>query len=608
MMNSLKYCLIVYLLLEGTFIFATDYQGFSAYTRAAILLNGEWKYMVDPYENGYYNYRLEPFDQLDQTYSMGFYGDQKIKNPGDLIEYDFDKSPSLMVPGDWNTQDPRLYYYEGTVWYRKKFIGPELESGERIYLYFSAVNYRADVYLNSKKLGTHIGGFTPFWYDVTDLMKTDNNSLVVRVDNKRCSSCVPTLNTDWWNYGGITREVKLIRLPGTHIKDFEIHLESAQSKKIAGKIWVDNAPEGEPVTVSVPELKISVTAKTNSKGIAEFEFTPGKLELWSPENPKRYSVLLSTQADQLSDTIAFRTIRTEGKQILLNDKPVFLRGISVHEEYSAEGDGRVNADWKAAQLLKWAKELGCNFVRLAHYPHNEDMVRIAEKMGIMVWSEVPVYWTIDWTNDETLNNAKNQIQDNILRDRNRGNIIIWSIANETPVIEDRTVFLRKLINRVRELDQTRLISAALEKHYLNDSVAVVQDPLAEYLDVVAFNEYVGWYDGLPEKCSRISWLIEYNKPVFVSEFGGGAKFGYHGPETTRWTEEFQANLYFRSLNMLDQIDGLCGISPWILCDFRSPRRALPEIQDGFNRKGVLSEKGEKKQAFYVLQKYYHSKK
>jgi beta-glucuronidase len=259
-------------------------------------------------------------------------------------------------------------------------------------------------------------------------------------------------------------------------------------------------------------------------------------------------------------------------------------------------------------MLNWARDLGCNFVRLAHYPHNEDMVRLAEKKGIMVWSEIPVYWTIEWENEETFGKAKNQLTENILRDRNRANVIIWSLSNETPVNETRTKFLIRLAKQARDLDDSRLLSAALEKYYINDSTAVVEDPLAVIVDVLAFNEYIGWYDGLPEKCEKVNWEIPYNKPVFISEFGAGAKFGFHGNASERWTEEFQEELYIKTLNMIDKIDGLCGISPWILTDFRSPRRPLPGIQDDFNRKGLLSEKGEKKKAYFILQEYYNKKK
>ena len=580
-----------------------------AYTRAATSLNGEWKIIVDPYENGYYNYRYEPFDQQQNPSVNAFFTDSKEKTPADLIEYDFDKADSLQVPGDWNTQKEKLYYYEGSVWYRKQFDAPAGKKSDRQFIYFGAVNYRADVYLNGKKLGTHVGGFTPFHYEVTGKLKSKNNSLIVKVDNKRHADAVPTLNTDWWNYGGITREVKILNVPKTFIRDYKIALSSHTDKTIAGSVLLDGAKGGEKIQVRLPELNIQQTLTADNVGRANFSFSAPNAQLWSPEHPKLYAVKISSGSDTLTDTIGLRTITTLGKQLLLNGKPLFLRGISVHEEYSAAGGGRVKNAKEAQTLLDWAKALNANFVRLAHYPHNEDMVRLADQMGLLVWSEIPVYWTINWTNEATYQNAEAQLSAMIERDKNRAAIIIWSLANETPVSEARNQFLGRLAQKARALDNTRLLSAAMEKHYRSDNpnIAVVEDPLAEIVDMVSFNQYIGWYDGLPEKADKVTWEINYNKPVFISEFGGGAKQGYHGDVNTIFTEEFQENLYQKSVKMIDKIDGFVGTSPWILADFRSPRRLLNGIQDDFNRKGICSNDGKKKKAFFVLKDYYDTK-
>ena len=580
------------------------------YLHDGVSLNGEWKSIMDPYETGFYDYRRDQRDlSSNPSRSETFYLDVKPQSPGERVEYDFDTSPSLIVPGDWNTQRPELLYYEGSVWYRKKFDFAGAGGGERVYLRFGAVNYRADVYLNGKKLGVHVGGFTPFTFDVTSFIRPGTNSLVLKVDNKRAKEAVPTLNTDWWNYGGITRDVKLVTVPDQFIADHRLALESETSRTISGWVQLQGAGAGQTVQLEIPELGETLTAPTDADGRATFRFTPAKLQLWSPETPKLYEVRITYGSDSVTERVGFRTVRTQGKQIFLNGKPVFLRGICIHEEFPLNGGGRVNSPEKARQLLLWAKELNCNFVRLAHYPHNEAMTRLADELGIMVWSEVPVYWTIDWTNGATYENAQNQLTDNIQRDANRASIIIWSLANETPVSEARTKFLSRLADRARALDKTRLISAAMEKHSKPGApdVNIVQDPLADIVDVVAFNEYVGWYDGLPDKCGKVTWEIPYDKPAFISECGGGAKQGLHGDKGQIWTEEFQADLYRQTLPMLDKIDGLVGFTPWILVDFRSPRRVLPGVQDGFNRKGLISSDGVKKQAFGVLQEYYRKR-
>lgn len=570
-------------------------------------LNGQWKYHVDPYELGFYDYRWQQRDQKDNPSRDAFFLDAKRESKSDLVEYNFDKAKEITVPGDWNTQEDKLYYYEGTLWYRKTFTA-DVDDG-RTFLRFGAANYRADVYLNGKKLGMHEGGFTPFAFEATEQLKKGKNSLIVRVDNKRYKEAIPTLNTDWWNYGGLTRDVDLITVPDTFISGHQIKLVDRENGSIEGKVQLSGKKLQQTVTVSIPELKKSVKVKTDRNGVASFALSAPKLALWSPESPKMYEVDIKSDTDSITDKMGFRTIETEGKQILLNGEPVFLKGISLHEEFAKNGGGRVASHEDRKTQLDWAKSLGVNFIRLAHYPHSEDMVRLAEERGIMVWSEIPVYWTIEWTNKETYKNAETQLSDMIIRDRNRANVIIWSIANETPVKAERTQFLTNLASTARELDDTRLISAAMENHWDSEveGLSVVEDPLAEVVDIVSFNQYIGWYGGTTEWLTRVSWRIPYDKPVFVSEFGAGAKYGLHGDKDEKWTEEYQAELYEKTVSMVDKIDGISGMSPWILTDFRSPRRLLPEIQDDFNRKGLMSEKGEKKLAFDVLKNYYDKK-
>jgi beta-glucuronidase len=223
-----------------------------------------------------------------------------------------------------------------------------------------------------------------------------------------------------------------------------------------------------------------------------------------------------------------------------------------------------------------------------------------------VWSENPVYWALQFDNPEVLAKAEQQLDEEIGTSRNHASIILWSMANETPATEARTRFIETLAARARSLDSSRLITAALlvraEGH-----TKIVDDPLGKTLDVIGINEYIGWYEGSPETADVTQWSIDYQKPLIVSEFGGGAKAGLHGGANDRWTEEFQASIYRHQLDMLNRISQLRGMSPWILMDFRSPNRPLVGIQDEFNRKGLISEQGQKKQAFFILQKAYKEK-
>ena len=560
-------------------------------------LNGRWQTIIDPYETGYYDYRFEPSQN-------GYFKNAKPKSPSDLIEYDFDTSAQLDVPGDWNSQDQKLLFYEGTIWYKRSF-DYQKKPGTRLFAYFGGANYLADVYLNGQKIGRHEGGFTPFNFEITSLVRDKDNFLIVKVDNKRRRDAVPTVNTDWWNYGGLTRDVRLIEVPETFIQDYFVQLKKGSQDEVAG--WVRLGAGGaRTVTVAIPEAGAKQTVTTDAAGYAPISFK-ARLNLWSPESPKLYEVKLESGTETVTDWIGFRTVETRGSDILLNGKPIFLRGICIHEESPLRG-GRAFSSDDARMLLTWAKELGCNFVRLAHYPHNENMIRMADQMGIMVWSEIPVYWTILWDNPGTLANATNQLTENITRDRNRASVILWSVANETPVGEARNNFLRKLIDQARQLDPTRLLTAANERHYSDPTTQVIDDPISQYLDVLGCNEYVGWYDGPPEKADTLKWKVPDNKPLIISETGGDALFGYHGEKNVRWTEEYQKDLYDHQLAMLRKIPTLRGLSPWILTDFRSPRRPLPRIQDFYNRKGLISSRGERKQAFYVLQKFYRELK
>ena len=569
--------------------------------RQTTSLNGTWNYIVDVQEEGYYDYRMTPMRN-------GFFINAKPRHPEDLIEYDFDKAETMQIPGDWNTQDQRLFFYEGTIWLKRSFeFHPE--AGRRTLLYFGAVNYDAHVYVNGQKAGHHQGGFTPFNYDVTDFLKDGENQVIVKVDNKRHPEDVPTQIFDWWNYGGITRDVLLVSVAPTYVENYKLQLDNTPATKkgqrqISFCAKLNKAEAGQSITLRIPELKINKQITTTADGIASLTLN-AKPQLWSPENPKLYKVEIQLGDETLSDEIGFRTIETRGKQILLNGEPIFLKGISIHEE-KPNGGGRANSTEDAHTLLSWAKELGCNYVRLAHYPHNEYAVREAERMGILVWSEIPVYWTIAWTNPATYANAERQLDDMIARDQNRANVIIWSIANETPHSAKRDAFLGKLAKHARELDPTRLISMAMEVTGASNYHNILYDNMSDLVDVVSFNQYIGWYRDVND-ASKMTWEIPYDKPVIISEFGGGAKYGLHGPKNQRWTEEFQENLYRENCAMLDKIDGLAGTTPWILKDFRSPRRVLTGIQDYYNRKGVFSDKGEKKLAFYVLRDWYKAK-
>ena len=563
--------------------------------RPAISLEGEWASIVDPYFAGLFSFH-------HQEKANGWFLNRKAET-GDPFptEYDYAKAPKLKVPGDWNTQRESLLFYEGPVWYEHDFTYKPKEHS-RLFLHVGAANYHSWFWVNGQKVCEHEGGYTSFNCEVTAAVHAGDNFVVAAVDNTRREDNVPTLETDWWNYGGLTREVSLIEVPETFIDQYDLHQIRTGQSEIEGWVHVEGAQQGTKVSVQVSELGAHVSAQIGSDGRAAIHLAAPGLVQWSPEAPKLYKVMMTVREDSVDELMGFRTIETKGTEILLNSKPIFLRGVSIHAE-APYRTGRAYSEKDAETLLGWAKELGCNFVRLAHYPHAETMLRAADRMGLLVWSENPVYWALQFDNPKVLAKAEQQLDEEIGTSRNHAAIILWSMANETPNTAARTKFIEMLAARARELDPSRLITAALLVR-AEGTTKVIDDPLGKALDVIGFNEYIGWYEGHPETADTTAWRVDYQKPLIVSEFGGDARAGLHGSENERWTEEYQANIFRHQLPMLNKIPQLRGLSPWVLMDFRSPNRPLTGIQDYFNRKGLITEQGKKKLAFDVLRKAY----
>jgi len=474
----------------------------NAAARQSVSLDGAWQVLLDPYEAGYYDFHLNPIRD------GGLGANRSPVDKSDKFELAFlPTTPTLQVPGDWNTQRPDLLWYEGTVWYRRQFDAA-VRPGRRQFLWFGAANYQAIVFLNGKKLGQHEGGFTPFQFEVTGQLREHGNAVIVKVDDRRYPDAIPPTMTDWWNYGGLTRSVQLLDVPETFVQDYFVQLEKGSRNRIAGWVRLAGPRKSQKVTVSIPETGATGTAATDENGYAAFAF-PANLTLWSPDNPKLYEVSVAAETDRVSERIGFRTIQTAGSKILLNGSPIFLRGVSMHAEAPFRA-GRVFSEADARVLLGWAKELGCNFVRLAHYPHDEVMTRLADQMGLLVWSEVPVYWAVQWENPAAYAKAERQLAENITRDKNRASIVLWSVANETPLGEARTRFLSSLAAKVRQLDPTRLVTAATLPHTAQN-VTTIDDPLGQSLDVLGLNEYIGWYDGTVAKADAMQFRSTYDK-------------------------------------------------------------------------------------------------
>jgi beta-glucuronidase len=569
--------------------------------RPASSLNGDWHYLVDqsPARALY----TADGNINDNSYARNEHPNLVGKHNE---EYDFSTAPTLKVPGDWNTQIPQLFHYEGVLWYQRDFDAQPKPS-TRTFLHIGAANYRSHVWVNQKRVCDHEGGFTPFDCEVTTVLHPGSNFVVIAVDATRLVDGIPSVGYDWFNYGGLTRDVSLVTVPDAFIDDYDVHLEHGPAwqpgnTELTGYVHVQGAAAGTPVTIDVPDAGAKTTVKTDADGRAPFSVKAARLTLWSPESPKLYKVILSSGDDTLTDDIGFRDIRVDGTRILLNGKAIFLKGVNAHAEAPVHG-GRANNDQDVATLFSYLKDLNANFVRLCHYPHDERMERAADRDGIMVWSEIPNWQHISFDKPEVYAKEVTMLKEMIRRDRNKASVILWSVSNETSNNPTRTRFLTDLANEARKLDSTRLITSALNSEHIHGSTATLNDPLTYALDVIGVNEYIGWYTGAPEDADTMQWILP-QKPVIMSEFGAEAKYGNHGPDNQRWTEEQQTNVYKHQFVMLSKIPQLRGITPWVLVDFRSDTRNIPKLQDGYNRKGLISEDGKKKQAFFILQKVY----
>ncbi|MCG7521442.1 glycoside hydrolase family 2 protein [Ruegeria sp. Ofav3-42] len=552
--------------------------------RASRSLDGDWHFCVDLLDTGLRQkwFAMQPASPEDRT------------EPWDYDPYDGDTAP---VPSNWAMLKEKWYFFEGSAWYTRPLDMSRVEPDKRYFLRIGAAAYDCKLFLNGEFLGNHYGASTPFCVELTNQLRAGRNWLMACVNNTRTRDRVPMRNTDWFNYGGIYREVALFETPRTAIQRFALHLvpDGTYSKL---RVEIESTgPDAGPAQIDIPELGVSQQVPiTDCKGSSLIDARP---DLWSPEVPKLYDVRVTLGADTVTDRVGFRQIERRGTDILLNGAPIFLRGISVHEDDAALG--KVTNDADLRRRFAHAQELGCNFLRLAHYPHHERAAELADELGFLLWEEIPVYWAIDFTNPSTYRDAENQLRELILRDRNRASVIIWSVGNENPDTDARLDFMRRLAHTAKDLDPTRLTSAAC---LVNHSLNRIEDRLADHIDVIGLNEYYGWYEEDFDDLARIGANSAPGKPVVISETGADGVIGPKGPKTGLFSEDYMAEVYRRQIKTLRELDYIKGMSPWILYDFRVERRQN-KFQNGYNHKGLIAaDKATKKEAFHILADFY----
>jgi beta-glucuronidase len=552
----------------------------NAHGRATIPLNGTWRLTLDPFEEGlrqrWYLYDDAPSDEWSVP-----------------RDWEWQAGEPAPVPGCWNLLRPELLHYEGAAWYVRDFEAEAPREDEAVLLQFGAAAQRAEVFLNGRHLGGHLGGSTPFSLNATQALQGGRNRLMVLVENLRRPERVPMHHFDWFNYGGLHRSVALLRLPALHVRRFALWLEPGSAfRRLRLRVWLSAAATGA-ARLCIPALGLDAPVPVDG-GFAEVAIEAAP-PLWSPASPVLHEVELHFGTELLRERIGFREIRAEGTRLLLNGQDLVLCGVCVHEDDLALGRCTDEAD--IARRLAHLRELGGNFLRLAHYPHDERVARMCDAAGVLLWSEIPVYWAIDFANPATSADARNQLEELIARDANRASVILWGVGNENADTDARLAFMGGLAAAARAADPSRLVTAAC---LINRERFTIEDRLAEHLDVIGLNEYFGWYEQGFQGLQSLLANSAPDKPVLVSETGADARPGHRDPAAPLFSEERQAAFYEGQFAALARVPYVRGIAAWLLYDFRSLRRQT-RAQGGFNRKGVIAEdKATRKLAFAAL--------
>lgn len=530
--------------------------------RHLVSLNGTWRFTLDPFREGlrqkWFAHDAAPIE------------DWEIPR-----DYDDGAWQTIEVPGCWNMAREEWRRYEGAAWYSREFVISDQKTN-RVLLRVGAANERTRVFLNGRFCGLHLGGSTPFFVDLTARLRSGSNHLMIEVDNTRRPDAVPMDHFDWFNYGGLYRDIGFVIVPAVCITDFRATLGS-QGVEIALALSdrVDGTATIEILGLGPVEMRIQ-----EGRGRMTLDFDP---DPWTPETPRLYDIIASFGMDRVTDRVGFRRIEVSGTDLLLNGSPLSLRGICVHEDDREVGKCSDEADIR--RRFAHLRDMGANAARLSHYPHHELAARIADEMGILLWEEIPVYWAIAFDDSGTFENARNQLHELILRDANRASVIIWGVGNENADTEPRLSFMRRLAETARALDPTRLIGAAC---LINRVAFRIEDRLAKHLDVIGLNEYFGWYEPGYEGLLRLLENSDPGKPVVISETGAEAAPGHFGNAAELFTENRQAAMLSRQVEIAAATPYVAGIFAWLLYDFRSDRRQTRH-QRGWNRKGVIAD-------------------
>jgi len=550
--------------------------------RQVLTLSDFWDFRFDPHDTG-----------IDSGWFSGLAGGRPIA-----------------VPSSWNEQFEDGRDFLGPGWYQTSFDLPWGWDGKRIVLRFGSVNYLAEVWLNDKPLGMHEGGHLPFEFDITAFVQATGNKLVVRVDGRLAFDRVPPGNVtgdpvdffashagnypqaqfDFFPFCGIQRPVLVYATARDFVRDVTVQTEFTGS---GGRVHVH--VESSAAIPSKARFHLSghghhSTVEAAFSGeVAEATLDVPDVLLWSAGNPNLYNLSIELVQDRdivdsYSMKIGVRTIRVDGNQLLLNDQPVYLTGFGRHEDFSVVGRVYLPAlIVKDYALLHW---IGANSFRTSHYPYSEQMLDLADQLGFLVIDETPavgLYFREDGL-EKRRALCLQYVNEMMARDKNHPSVIMWSLANEPhSTAPHARPFFEQLYAQAKSLDATRPVTLV--------SFLGVDEQAFEFCDLVCLNRYFGWYSqsgNLDEALSLLSVELDtlhekFGKPILLAEFGADAIPGHHAQPPEMFSEEYQAEMISRYIELLRQKPYVIGEHVWNLCDFKTSQ--------GITRAGGLNYKG-----------------
>lgn len=564
--------------------------------RQVISLDGFWQFRTDPENAG-----------LAKEWSRGLQ----------------DTTP-IAVPASWNDQLEELRDYCGIAWYQAEFDVPAAFAiDRRVGLRFGSVNYLAEVWLNGPLLGKHEGGHLPFEFDLTGKLKPERNLLVVRVDAALAPDRVPPGNIprdpldtfsgqqypdtsfDFFPFSGIHRPVMLYSTPAQAIADINIRT-TIHVNEGRVRVSLETTPGATGTARFIlsghgSEIKAEAPITGNR---SEAELVVPNAALWAPGQPNLYRlhvelVRARTIADCYSLKVGIRTIEVSSDQILINNKPVYLKGFGRHEDFPVAGRGYVApVIIRDCSLMRW---VGANSFRTSHYPYSEQMMDMADELGILVIDEIPAVglFFAEAGLQRRLELCQQYIRDLVARDRNHPCVVMWSVANEPhskrPAAKE---FFHTLYRTAKSLDDSRPVTVV--------NLAGVWEEAFEFMDVVCINRYNGWYaqpgrldQGLDELSAELDKIhAAFRKPIIVTEFGADAIPGHHAQPPEMFSEEYQAEMIARHHELFKTKPYIVGEHVWNLCDFKTAQAV--QRPNAFNHKGVFTRDRRPKMAAHTL--------